>query len=251
MVQPITPNFAKRRHIFLLRGALIVAVGGMMVDAGVERAGVASILLLITFALSNVLVLGVPLRMVNSLRFNLAVGAGDTAFIVVSILLSGGASTRALLISFFLMALISVLTYYRSHMLAGAAAVGALHSWLVLEAGVVNSSQNNLVLQILILCTVGIYYDFLADGIHRFRRQAEVENLEVRELTVLLDILDTITSTLDLREVTQGIVRKITSIVPAVRCSLLFIDASKQCLVMSSHDDCRLTTRNNMFHSST
>ncbi len=238
MEPSISSNAVKRRNIFLLRGALVAALGGLVFDAGVESAGVSTILLLIVFALSDALVLWTPLRVVASPQFNLLVGAADIIFVLTGILLLGGASAKALLISYFLMALVAVLTHYRSHMLAGAAAVGALHSWLVLETGVVTSSQYNLVLQILFLCTVGIYYGYLAESIHRSRRESEMEQLEVRELTALLNILDTITSSLDLREVTHGIVSQIAKIVPAVRCSLLFLDeTSKQCLVMSSHDD--------------
>ncbi len=229
---------ARQRNIFLLRGALIVAFGGLVFDAGVESAGPAAVLLLVVFALSNILLLAAPLPVVGASHFDLAVGAVDIVFIVTGILLLGGAVGKAILISYFLMALVAVLTYYRSHMLAGALAVGALHSWLVLETGVAGSSQYNLVLQILFLCTVGMYYDYLAETIHRSRRQSEVEQQEVRELSALLNILETITSSLDLREVTHGIVRQITKIVPAVRCSLLFLDeTTRKCLVMSSHDD--------------
>ncbi len=58
------------------------------------------------------------------------------------------------------------------------------------------------------------------------------------EITTLLEILDTITSSLDLQEVTHTIVHKLAAIVPSARCSLLCLDETKaKCHVMASHDD--------------
>ena len=58
------------------------------------------------------------------------------------------------------------------------------------------------------------------------------------ELAAMLEILRSVTSSLDLRSVTQTIVRYINNVVPSMRCSLVFLDpANKRCFVLASHDD--------------
>lgn len=58
------------------------------------------------------------------------------------------------------------------------------------------------------------------------------------DLAALLEILDTITSSLDLNEVAHAIVEKLTAIVPAARCSVICLDEEMtRCHVMVSHDD--------------
>jgi len=92
--------------------------------------------------------------------------------------------------------------------------------------------------QILLLGSVALYYGYLVEGLHRVRSLEEAEHLSRRELITLLDILDAITSSLDLYHVTGTIVRKITTLIPATRCSMLLIEQpSERCFVMASHDD--------------
>ncbi len=232
----LLPNGEKRRRIALLRGMLVVAVGGLLADTGVGPAGPVALALLVAFALSNVALLLVPLRHVNSFRFEMGMGAVDLALVWLGIELAG-AGAGALPISCLLMVLVVAIGSYRAHAIAGATAVGALHAWLVLRLGGPEASAQQLVLQTLFLSGVGLYYGCLAEGIHFFRRKEEAEALERRELAVLLDILSTVTSSLDLRQVTYGIVSKLSSIVPATRCSLLYVDQDgKRGHVLASHE---------------
>ncbi len=221
----------------MLRGMLLVAVGAMLFDAGPRQAGPLAIVLLLVFALSNVGLLLVPRRVVGRFQFDLVVGLIDVGLVTLGIYLAG-ASAGALPISCFLMVLVTALGSYRFHMVAGAAAVGALHAWLVLDAGAGGYSGRNLALQIMFLCAVGLYYGYLADWLHRYRRKEEVGRLERDELLALLDILDTVTSTLDSQSITRAIVTRLAEVVPAVRCSILVVDrGGSRCRVMASHDD--------------
>jgi len=232
-----TPNREKRRRIVLLRGMLLVAVGALLFASGVERVGFGAVLLLAVFAASNVALFVVPLRIVASVRFELLVGATDLVLVVTGFHLAG-ASRGVLPISCLLMVLVVALGNYRAHTVAGAAVVGALHAWFVLGDRSSAAEGGQLAVQVLFLCAVALYYGFLVGGIHRDRRRAEGERLERRELITLLQILETISSSLELREVTRTIVAKITTVIPAVRCSILLINESrKNCFVMASHDN--------------
>ena len=227
----------KRRQIALLRGMLVVAVGALLIDAGVKASGTAALVLVVAFALSNVVLLLLPLRYVGTMRFDLTVGAIDLVLVGLGIHLAG-AGSHALPISCLLMVLVLALGNYRTHAAAGAAAVGAMHAWLVLGVGSGPGLGRQLVLQTLFLCSVALYYGFLTEGSHRRRRTREAEDLEGEDLTTLHEILETITSSLDLRKVTLGIVSRLISIVPAVRCSIIYVDESlTRCYVIASHDN--------------
>ena len=59
-----------------------------------------------------------------------------------------------------------------------------------------------------------------------------------REERGLLEVLETISSSLDLHRVCLTIVSKITRVIPALRCSMLFVDPSaKRCFVIASNDN--------------
>jgi two-component system NtrC family sensor kinase len=237
MHRPAPPTPDRRRTLFTLRGLVLTAVGALLFDAGPREAGPVAITLLIAFAITNVGILVVPRRWIGSFRLDLVVGLTDLVLVGLGIHLAG-ASAGALPISCLLMVLVTALGNYRLHMVAGAAAVGALHAWLVLDSGAAIYSGRNLALQILFLCGVGLYYGFLADGLHRSRRKEEVGRLERTELLALLDILDTVTSSLDSRAIARSIVTRLAEVIPAVRCSLLVVDRSmKRCRVVASHDE--------------
>jgi len=214
----------------------MVAVGGLLLEAGAGEAGAGALILLVAFALSNVALFLLPPRHVSSFRFDLGMGALDLALVGLGINLAG-AGAGALPVSCLLMVLVVAIGSYRAHAIAGATVVGALHAWLVLRLGGSEGTAQQLVLQTLFLCAVGFYYGCLTEGVHFFRRHEEAETQERRELAALLDILTTVTSSLDLRQVTYGIVSKLSHIVPTTRCSLLYVDKDgKRGYVLASHE---------------
>jgi len=238
----LSPNRDKRRTIFMLRGMVIVAVGGLLIASGVGRWGFGGLALVMAFAVSDLLLLRVPLRRVGNRRFELVLGATDLVLLALGVLLAG-AGRGALPVSLLLMALVIGVGSRKSYTVAGAAAVGATHAWLVLAFGsrAAAAPGQQLVLQTLFLCSAGLYYAFLTEGAHSARRREDAEASDRQELSTLLEILDAVTSSLDLRTVTGHIVRRLNEIVPSVRCSILYIDeAMSLCRVIASHDDPRL-----------
>ncbi len=234
---PFSSDRDKRRKTVLLRGLLIFAVGGLLITSGERSGGFAAVALLALFAASERVMAAVPLRRVNSTRFEVLIGAADVVIVGLGIHLAG-AARGVLPISCLLMVLVVALGNYRAHAVAGTAAVAAFHSWMVLGPGPGAAALWQLAMQVLFLCAVALYYGYLVGRIHRTRRTASAQGLERRELSTLVTILDAITSTLELREVTRTIVSKITSIIPAIRCSMLFVNTDRtRCYVMASHDD--------------
>jgi PAS domain S-box-containing protein len=233
----LTPSRDKRRNIFLLRGMLIFAVGGLLFLGGATRAGTSGILLLVVFALTDLALPFLPLRWLSTIRFELIVGALDVVFVATGISLAG-LGMGPLPVSCLLILLVVALGNYTKQAVAGAATVGALHAWMVVGRGVGSSDGRGLALQVLFLCVVALYYGYLVDRLHGIRRREDAEVLERLELRTLLKILDMTTSSLDVRRVTQAIVNYINSVVPSVRCSLLLVDETHQrCFVLASHDD--------------
>jgi two-component system NtrC family sensor kinase len=229
-----------RRETILLRGMLIVAVGGLLIDVGIGQASAASLGLVLVFALSNALLPFVPTPLGRSQRFDLLLGAVDLLLVGLGIHLAG-AIGGALPISCLLMTLVMALGHHRASIVAGAAAVGALHAWLLLRTAPDTGLGRSLILQMLFLCSVGLYYGIMTQRVHRRRSKDASVDRRDRELATFLDILDTTTRSHDLRQVTLSIVSKLTAIVPAVRCSIVHVDPeTMRAHVLVSHDDPQL-----------
>jgi len=226
---------SRRRKIFLLRGALLVAVGALLLSTG--KPGPWALGLIVVYAITEVLVAFVPLHMVGQRYLIIAIGAVDLLLVAGGLHLAGLAH-GALWASALLMILVVALGNYKAHTVAGAAAVGAFHSWLVLGPRAGTQGLWALGLQILFLCTMAMYYGYVVRDIHLWRRRAQIEEMESTELRVLLEVLETINSSLDLHRVCLTIVSKITRVIPALRCSMLFVDPlEEQCFVIASNDD--------------
>jgi len=183
---------AKKNRVLLLRGLLLIAVGALLIQPGLDRGSAASLALIVAYAVSNIVLFLLPERLVQSLRFELVVGAADILLVALGLHLSGS-STSALPVSVALMVLVVALGNYRAHTVAGAAAVGALHSWLMLGQGRGAEVAWQLALQMLFLCSVALYYGNLAAGIHHSMRRDRDDEQERKELTTLVDILDAVT----------------------------------------------------------
>ncbi len=232
-----SPNRERRRIVAMLRGLTIIAVGALLVDAGVDRWSFAGLALLLVFAASNLALLAMPLRLSVHGRFELFVGGFDLVLVALGVALAG-AGAGALPVTLLLMAAVIGMSSSKAYTVAGAAAVGATHAWMVLSLGPGAEPGRQLALQMLFLCSVGLYYGFLTEGVHTVRRRRDAEELERDDLTTLVGILGAVTSSLDLRQVTLQIVSRLNHIVPSVRCSILYIDEGmSRCCVMASHDD--------------
>jgi len=226
---------SKLRKIFLLRGALLVAVGALLLSAGTP--GPWSLGLIVVYAASEVLLAFAPLHHVGQRYFLIGIGAADLLLVAAGLQLAGMAH-GALWASALLMILVVALGNYKAHAVAGAATVGAFHSWLVLGPRAGTQGLWELGLQILFLCTMALYYGYVVRDIHLWRRRAQAKLLENTELRILLEVLETISSSLDLHRVCLTIVSKITRVIPALRCSMLFVDPfENQCFVIASNDD--------------
>jgi PAS domain S-box-containing protein len=227
----------KRRQVLIYRGMLLVAVGGLLLSGGLAASGLASLTLVLAFGWSNVLLGFFPAKTVGNLKFALGLGGADLLLVGLGVHLAG-AGAGALPVSSLLMILVVALGENRVRAVGGATTVTAMHAWFVMNLGVGPAITQQLALQVFFLLTVGLYYGFLVDGIHQARKKAQAEQLSKKELTALLEILETITSSDDLKEVPRAIVDRIGAVVPSLRCSLIKVDVERGvCLVQATHDD--------------
>ena len=223
-----------KRRIILLRGALLVAVGALLVDSHAES--LASLALIGLYAISEVWLALQPARRIGGRSLAMAIGGADLVLVGLGLVLSGR-GMGPLWASALLMVLVVALGHYRMHTVAGAAAVGAFHSWLVAR-GTTTPGTWSLGLEILFLCAVALYYGTIVGDAHDRRRNREAAELENSELRVLLEILETLGSSIDLHRTCLAIVSKITSVIPAQRCSMLFVTPDDpRGFVIASHDD--------------
>jgi PAS domain S-box-containing protein len=225
----------KRKYLVLLRGTMIVAVGGMLLGTRGDELGLATILLLAAFAVSNVLLRSAPLRWMDSRRFEILLGGADIVLVVFGVGLAGD-SGRVLPLSCVLMLLVVALGNRRFHTITAATGVGALHASMVV--GAESSTLWLLAAQVLFLCSVAVYYAYLVADLKRSMLQNEIEQLGRQELLTLIEILDSISATTDLRDLFRTVLTKINEVVPTRRCSVLFLnEAGTRCYVMASNDD--------------
>jgi PAS domain S-box-containing protein len=230
-----TPGREKRRTVFCLRGLLLVALGGLLVASGAAQVGSAGLVLLVLYGASNLLLLTLSPGWLRFPRFESAVGTADIVFVAIAMHLSGAAA-GVLPVSCLMMVLVVAVGRQRQHAAAGAAVVSALHAWLVLgdPAGPVGL----LPPQLLFLGSIALYFGYLARGIHDFRERIGAENLASSDLRQVLGILETIASSMNLREVTRAIAQQTAEVVSATRCSVLFVhEAEQRCYVIAAHDD--------------
>jgi len=231
--QPTTPARDKRRHIVYMRSVLLVALGSVLIAGGAVHSASAGLALLIAMAATIVMFALTPIRWIRFIRFEAYVGALDLTFVAAAIYLSG-AARGVLPVSVLLMMLVVAVASRRSQAVAAGGAVAMIHSWLYLSMS--NGALSALAPQIVFVAAIGFYFGYLVQGTHQYRRRSEAEQLERHELAVLLEILDSITSSLDLNRVTQRIVQKVIDVIPDARCSMLFVDSeTDRCYVIASH----------------
>jgi len=235
------PTRLARREILRLRGLLAAALGALLVVATPTHP-IGALLVVAVFALSDVALARAPLRWFERRMFDLVLCLVDVAFLAIGLWLAG-ALGGVLPASALLMALVVAVTQDDRHTVAGAVAIGAFHTWLVFgPSGAVPPSGRELALHTLFLCAVALYCGYLARRAHAARRRAELEQLDSHELRVLVRILEAVSSSLDLHRVALTIVQQIATVIPAVRCSMLFVDPTRsRCHVLASHDDPQIT----------
>ena len=163
-----SPGRTKRRNIVYLRCLLLLALGGLLIEAGAVTVGSAGLVLLIVHGAITVLLASSPLRVMRFLRFELLVGAADGVCVAAALYLVG-AGTEFLPVSCLMMALVVALGHNRIHMAAGGIVVCALHTWLILGDPAAPGRQ--IAPHLAFLAMIGVHFGYLAVGIHRFRHR--------------------------------------------------------------------------------
>jgi len=160
-----------------------------------------------------------------------------TDLILAALVLAGTRSPQPLAVVglFGVMALAVLVADRMKALLAGGAFLGALYAMAagtgLLSAGLVPGD----LLYLPLLVAAAVHFGYLAEGLAG-RAQNDVASRQERgELWALLDITDTITSTLEVRQVMHSIVERVGDLTATPSCSILLADSeSPDCFVMGS-----------------
>ena len=120
---------------------------------------------------------------------------------------------------------------------ASAVAVGFLYLWMTASLRPEGMLLDPVFLiRIPFIYSVALYFGYFASYVSAERREARAVLRERRDHRVLMDILDTVNSTLDLHRVMLAISTRIAGAVGAERCSVLLVDHDDSGLVLASSD---------------
>ena len=196
------------------------------------------VLLLLGFVASNIALMFLQQRWLRSRGLEYMIVIADT-FLVSLALFRAAPDGAHLPLVFFLTLALAALGGDLLRISAGTTLVAALYAYLTWRGGASGAADLTAVLlRVPFLYVVGLYYGHL---VHEARleqdRTGRIE-LEKRDLETFLEITSAATSTLDLNQVLYIIVRRIASLVDALRCSILTVDEpNARCHVLASSDN--------------
>jgi len=222
-----------------LRWMLILATAMLLTPPGSGRHPQPfDTLLILAFASSNVALTLLPRVTIRSRNLEYLTVISDT-FLVALALFRAGLDQVHLPLVFFLTLLLAALGPDLPRMIAGTTALAAFY--LVLTWRGITGSPEAMVsflMRLPFLYVVGLYYGHLVQQARREQAGAARVEVEKQELETFLEVTKAATSTLELDKVLYVIVRRIATLVAALRCSILTVDeASGTCTVLASSDN--------------
>lgn len=225
-----------RRTFLALRWMLALTATALLVASRVAEPLAPPALIVITlFAASSIILTFAWERLAKLPAFEMSLTVHDTLLLSLAILVSGVAPADLILLSLLTVFLVSFgQTRVQSIVAFAVVAVLylALSAWLAPEASLLEPA---FLIRIPFLYVIALYFGFaLRVGASERATQADVIR-ERRELRVLMEILETANSTVDLRSIMQVITSRMASVVGAQRCSVLLVDGDKT-LVLAASD---------------
>jgi two-component system NtrC family sensor kinase len=179
----------------------------------------------------------VPRRLLAHTSFEWTLYVSDTILVALS-LLSAIPGEPVLPGFFFLGALIAVLVSGTAGRVPAAFTVAAMYLVMALSSGeAAIHGWSGTALRVLFLASSGLYFMSCARRIRATLSSYHRAHREREELRDLLEITDTITGTLDLKQVMSLIVQKVGESVGAESCSILLSDdRTRNCFVLASKE---------------
>lgn len=227
-----------RRTLVLVRWMLVMATGALLLTSAFERPiSATAIVLLVAFASSNILLRSFWTPFLKRPGAELILAVLDTLFLGLAIVLSGIAISELFILSFLVVFLVAVGRSLRQVVAAGVA-VSFLYIWMSANLRPEPILFDPVFLiRIPFVYTVALYFGILVARAGRERKQNEEIRRDRRELVAIMDVLETINSSLDLHQVMLSITTKMAEAVGLERCSVLLVENEEtRSIVLASSD---------------
>ncbi|HXH28899.1 MAG TPA: hypothetical protein VNL37_07630, partial [Candidatus Polarisedimenticolia bacterium] len=222
-----------------LRWMLILATALLLFPPGIPaRPRLFTTILLAAFAASNALLSILPEVRLRERNLEYIIVIADT-FLIALALFQAGLSTSHLPLVFFLTLLLAVLGSDLPRTITGITLVSGLYLYLLWRGAPGHGLDPvGFLMRLPFLYVTGLYYGHLVQQARFEQERSQRVERERQELQTFLDVTSATTSSLDLHDVLFVIVRRIASLVNALRCSILTVDETAGfCRVLASSDD--------------
>jgi PAS domain S-box-containing protein len=228
----------ERRSFILVRWMLVMSAGALLFTSALEReVSFAAVLLIVAFATSNILLSAYWSSIITRPGAEMLLAVLDTLFLGLSIALAAIATNELFVLSFLMVFLVAFGRNLRQIVAAGIA-ISFLYIWMSAQLRPTTAVLDpGFLVRIPFVYAVALYFGTLAARAGRERRQNDEVLNERRELVAIMQVLETINSTLDLHQVMLSITKRMAEAVGLERCSVLLVEsANGRSLVLASSD---------------
>jgi len=232
----------RKRAYLLLRWILFVALLGLGTASRGEILDTFLVDLgLLLFFVANLAVTFLPFDATRSAPFQFSLGLLDTA--LISYVVFQVDATGYLCIFLFILLISTAASTRISQILLGSVILCGLYLFV---HGVRGNPADLLSTSHLMVFpafyTIGLYFGYQVLQIRNSRAQVDVVYRERQELKIVLNILESITSSLDFHAVMYEIASRIAETVDAVRCSILLVEQkdTEHVFVVAANDNRKL-----------
>ena len=235
---------SERRSFLLLRWVLLLATTALILASRLyQTPPLSANILLLTFAASNVILSAYWGRIMARPGAQSFLAAVDTVFICVAIVLAGVEPNEMFVISLLVLFLVAFSRSLRQ-IVASALAVAFLYTWMTVQLRPEGTIFNPaFAIRIPFLYSVALYFGHMVrrEGIEA--RQSKLMQRERSEVRTLIEVLETVSSSLDLHKVLQSISTQVSRAVKVQRCSVLLVEAHDTHSVVLATSDAPDATR--------
>jgi len=229
----------QKRDVLLFRWTVLLSLLALVATS--HRALFESVLLAGTLGLLlavNLILCLLPRSTFHAAPFEFVMGVLDAA--LLSYVLYRADPSGWLCVFFFLLLLITATARSLGQVAIRSVVLGS--SYLLLSAiqtGTAVLSSVSHLMAMPLFFTVSLYFGYQVLHIRKRDSQVNEAYRERQELRIVLDVLESITSSLDFHTVMHQIATRIAGIVDAVRCSILLVEEANQdrAFVVASSSD--------------
>src|SRR5262245_43651094 len=229
-------NSADRQSLILVRWMLVMATAALLLTSALARPiSLGAVLVVAAFATSNILLKAFWTPIVQRPGAEILLAVMDTLFLSLAIVLSSIAISELFVLSFLVVFLVAFGGSLRQ-VVASGVTISFLYIWMSAQLRPEPILLDPVFLiRIPFIYTVALYFGSLAARATRERKQNEEILRERRELGAIMEVLETINSSLDLHHVMLSITTKMDKSVGLERCSGLLVEnEERRTLVVAS-----------------